>query len=66
MFYAVYKNEDNFELWSDKFSSENPALLQAELRVLDTYGSRSKEYMRRINGLRAIDEHTARHLKLIN
>ena len=66
MFYAVYKNKGNFELWSDKFNSKDPALLQAELRILDTYGSRSKEYARRINGLQTIDQETAKYLNLIN
>lgn len=68
MFYAVFKNEeeDNFELWSDGLNSANAALAQGEMRVLDTYGSKSRKYMKRINGLQAVNQDEAKYLKLLN
>ena len=65
-FYAVFKNADNeFELWAGPCSSKLTALNQAELKVLDTYGSKSRKYMPRVNGMTAINESEAKYLKVV-
>jgi hypothetical protein len=65
-FYAVYKNDLNntIELWSGLCSTKEGALCAGEMRVLDTYGSKSNEYMRRVNGLFAVNESEAAYMKV--
>ena len=65
-FYAVFKNEDdNFELWAGPKASKEAALNAGEMNVLETYGSKSKKYIKRVNGLTGINESEAKYLKVI-
>jgi hypothetical protein len=65
-FYCIYKTVDNtYEIWGHPFLSEKAALASGEGQLLDTYGSKSKEYMMRVNDLIAIDESSARYLGLL-
>ena len=65
-FYAIFKNEsDEFELWSGPCISKQEALSSGEIKVLDTYGSKSRKYMKRVNGLYSINNLEAKYLKVI-
>jgi hypothetical protein len=65
-FYAVFKNEDGlYELWGGPCTSKEAALNSGEMKVLDTYGSKSKNYSKRVNGLTAVNKSEARYLKVI-
>jgi len=65
-FYCVFKNEDHdFELWAGPVSSKEAALSSGEMKILDTYGSKSRKYMKRLNGLTAVNESEAKYLKVI-
>ena len=64
-FYCVCKDEDNnFELWAGPCSSKPAALNAGEMKLLETFGSRSKKYAKRVNNLVAVNESEARYLKL--
>ena len=65
-FYAVFKNEyDEFELWAGPCATKVAALNSGEIKVLDTYGSKSKKYMQRVNGLYAVNQSEAKYLKVV-
>ena len=64
-FYSVYKQDDNFELWGGPCPSKEAALGSGELKILDTYGSKSPKYAKRVNGLLAINESEAKYLKVV-
>jgi hypothetical protein len=65
-FYAVFKTEDDeFELWAGPCASKEGALNSGEMKVLDTYGSKSKKYMKRVNGLYAVNQSEAKYLKIV-
>jgi hypothetical protein len=65
-FYCVFKNEDHiFELWAGPVSSKKAALSSGEMEILDIYGSKSKKYMERLNGLTVVNESEAKYLRII-
>jgi hypothetical protein len=65
-FYAIFKTEDNdFELWAGPCASKQEALSSGEIKVLDTYGSKSRNYMKRVNGLHAVNGLEAKYLKVV-
>jgi hypothetical protein len=63
-FYSIYRQDNEFELWGGPCHSKEAALSQGELKVLDTYGSKSKNYMNRVRGLFTVDEFEAKYLKV--
>jgi hypothetical protein len=65
-YYAVFKDEDDvMELWSGACSSKEAAMSAGEMKILDTYGSKSRKYMKRVNELFAVNSSEARYMKVI-
>jgi hypothetical protein len=67
-FFAVFNNGSEFELWSkpEGCNSKGSAAAQAEMMLLDTYGSRDPKYLKRLNNLTVINKSEAEYLKLLN
>jgi hypothetical protein len=65
-FYAIFKTpDDTYELWSGACVSGDAALSAGEMKVLDTYGSKSKMYMQRVNGMFAVNSSEASYMGVI-
>jgi hypothetical protein len=65
-FYAVSKNQDNeFQLVGGPYGSKEAALLGGEMNILDTWGTKDKQYSRLINGLITMDESEAKYFGLV-
>jgi hypothetical protein len=67
-FYAIFNNGNDFELWSktEGCNTRDAASAQAEMLLLDTYGSRDPKYMTRLNNMIVVNQDEANYLKLLN
>ena len=65
-FYAVCKNQDgDYQLMGGPYKSKEAALAGGEMNVLNTWGSKHKQYSKFINTLTAMNECEARYFKLV-
>lgn len=65
-YYALYYSKDDLiEVWAGPCKTREAALSAAELNLLETFSSKSKKYMPRLNNMFTATKTEAKYLKVI-